>query len=107
MARQVIWSHEATADLDALAEYIGRDSPFYAAAFTQEILDVSRSLNEKSQRGRIVPEFGNPNVRELFIREYRLIYSVETSRIVILALVYGARDLQLLWEKEKRDEGEG
>ena len=36
MDRKVIWSYEATDDLDALAEYIARDSSFYAAAFTQQ-----------------------------------------------------------------------
>lgn len=102
MARKVIWSYEATDDLDALAEYIARDSSFYAASFAQEILDVSRSLNEFSERGRIVPELDNPKIRELIIRDYRLIYSVEQSRVVILALVHGARDLKTLWEKESR-----
>ena len=102
MARKVIWSYEATDDLDALAEYIARDSSFYAAAFTQQILDASRFLNEFSERGRIVPELGNPNIRELLIKDYRLIYSMEQSRVVIVALVHGARDLKALWEKEKR-----
>jgi len=102
MARKVIWSYEATEDLDALAEYIAKDSSFYAAAFTQQILDVSRSLNEFSERGRIVPEIGNPNIRELLIRDYRLIYSIEPFRIVILAFVHGTRDLRTLWEKENR-----
>jgi toxin ParE1/3/4 len=46
MARKIVWSHEATADIEALANYISRDSDFYAAAFIQETLDVSRSLNE-------------------------------------------------------------
>jgi toxin ParE1/3/4 len=102
MARKIIWSYGATDDLDAIAEYIARDSPFYAAAFTQQILDASRSLNEFSEKGRIVLELGNPNVRELFIRDYRLIYSLEQSHVVILALVHGARDLKAFWEKEKR-----
>jgi toxin ParE1/3/4 len=101
MARKVIWSYEATDNLATLADYIAKDSSFYAAAFTQQILDISRSLNEFSERGRIVPELGNPNIRELLIREYRLIYNIEQSRVVILALVHGARDLKALWEKEK------
>ena len=102
MARKVIWSYEATDDLDALAEYIGKDSSFYAAAFTQQILDTSRSLSEFSERGRFVPELGDPNVRELLIRAYRLIYSIEETRVVILAIVHGARDLNALWERENR-----
>lgn len=94
MARKVVWSYEATTDLETLAKYIAKDSDFYAAAFVQEILDVSRSLDEFPERGRIVPEYGNPDVRELFVREYRLSYSVEKSRIVIIGLVHGKRDLK-------------
>ena len=102
MARKVNWAYEATTDLEALAEYIARDSAFYASAFVQEIRDASRSLNEFSERGRIVPELGNPNIRELFVREYRLIYSIEESRVFILGLIHGKRDLRRLWEREKR-----
>ena len=102
MARKIDWAYEATADLEALAEYIARDSAFYASAFVREIRDASRSLNEFSERGRIVPELGNPNIRELFVREYRLIYSIEESRVVILGFIHGRRDLKILWEREKR-----
>jgi len=102
MARKIVWSYEASADIEALANYISRDSIFYAAAFIQETLDVSRSLNEFSERGRVVPEFGDPNIRELFVREYRLIYSIEEDRIVLLGLVHGKRDLKTLRGKEKR-----
>ena len=103
MARKVIWTYESSADLEAIAEYIARDSAFYAAAFVQEILDASHSLNVLSGRGRVVPEFGNPKLRELFVREYRLIYSIEETRTIILALIHGKRDLKRLWEKEGRD----
>lgn len=102
MARKIVWSYEAAADIEALADYISRDSAFYAAAFVQETLDVSRSLNEFPERGRVVPEFGNPNIHELFVREYRLIYSIEEYRIVLLGLVHGKRDLKSLWSNEKR-----
>lgn len=100
MARRVIWAYEASTDLDALAEYIARDSSFYATAFTMEILDASRSLDKFSERGRIVPELCTHNIRELLIRGYRLIYSIEQKHVVILAIVHGARDLKALWEKE-------
>ena len=80
MARKVNWAYKATTDLEALAEYIARDSAFYASAFVQEIRDASRSLNEFSERGRIVPELGNPNIRELFVREYRLI---DSSSVIV------------------------
>jgi len=102
MAGKVSWSHEAAADLEGLAEYIARDSAFYAAAVVQEIIEASRSLIDFPKIGRVVPELGNPNIRELFIREYRLIYHVEKHGVVILGLIHGKRDLKSLWEIENR-----
>jgi toxin ParE1/3/4 len=102
MARRVVWSYEAVSDLEALAEYIAKDSPFYAAAFVREVRDASRSLNLFAERGRIVPELSSAKVRELFVKAYRLIYSMESDRIVILGLIHGKRDLEKLWDNEKR-----
>ena len=102
MACKVIWSFEATADLNAVAEYISRDSTFYAASFVEEILTASRSFDIFAERGRLVPEISNPNIRELLIKEYRLIYNIEEQRIVILGLIHGRRDLKSLWEREQR-----
>jgi plasmid stabilization system protein ParE len=88
--------------LRQIAEYIARDSSFYAAAFVQEILEAGRSLKYFSERGRIVPELSDPNIRELFIREYRLIYKIEETRVMILGIIHGKRDLKSLWEREQR-----
>lgn len=103
MARKIVWSFEAVSDLESIADYIAKDSAFYAAAFVQEIRDASRSLNMFSERGRVVPELSSPTIRELFIKEYRLIYSIEEMRVVILGLIHARRDLKTLWEKEQRD----
>jgi plasmid stabilization system protein ParE len=103
MARKIVWSFEATSDLGAIADYIAKDSAFYAASFVQEIREASRSLDLFSERGRIIPELSNPNIRELFIKEYRLIYCIEEMRVVILGLIHGKRDLQTLWKKEQRE----
>jgi toxin ParE1/3/4 len=86
----------------AIANYIAKDSTFYAASFVQEVREASRSLDKLSEKGRIVPELSNPNIRELFIKEYRLIYSIEELRVVILGLIHGRRDLKTLLEKKQR-----
>lgn len=38
--------------------------------------------------GRVVPEIGNPNIRELIIYSCRLIYEVSSNRIEILAVIH-------------------
>jgi len=55
-------------------------------------------LKDFSERGRIVPELFNSNIRELLVKEYRLIYGLEESRVVILGIIHGRRDLQTLWK---------
>jgi addiction module RelE/StbE family toxin len=103
MARRIDWSPSALDDLDSAAEYIARDSPRYAAAFVREIRAASRSLKEFAERGRIVPEFSDPAIRELFVHRYRLIYAVRTDRVVILGVIHGARDFTHLWRSEERE----
>ena len=79
-----------------------KDSPRYAASFVQEVRDAARSLNTLAFRGRVVPEFDDTNIRELFLKSYRLIYQVTAQKIYILGLIHGARDLWMLWKKEGR-----
>lgn len=102
MAREVKWTELAWSDLEEAADYIAKDSPYYAAAFVHEVRDVARSLVYLAERGRVVPEFNNPNIRELFVRSYRLIYQVTEQTVYIVGFIHGARDLWLLWEREGR-----
>ena len=102
MARQVIWTEVAWNDLEAVAEYIARDSAYYAAAFVHEVREAARSLTHLVVRGRVVPEFRDPHIRELFVRDYRLIYQTDQRRVHVLAFIHGARDLWTLWDREKR-----
>ena len=102
MERQVIWAQAAQEDLDAAAAYIQRDSSAYAASFVSRALEVGRTLREFAERGRIVPEFLDKDVREVFIYNYRLIYRIEKERISILAVIHGKRDFRDAWEEKVR-----
>lgn len=102
MARRVVWTAHAQSDLAVTADYISTDSPRYAAAFVREVRDAARSLRRFAERGRVVPEFGNPHLRELFVRSYRLIYQIDSETISVVAFIHGARDLESLWRRERR-----
>lgn len=100
MARTVKWTEAATTDLEEAAEFIARDSRFYASALVQDTRAAARSLRTFADRGRIVPEGHSPELHELFIKSYRLIYRVTGDSVAILAFVHSARDLRGLWERE-------
>ena len=104
MARRVQWSEVAWDDLDQIADYIARDSRHYAAGFVRRVREAARSLTDLPLRGRVVPEFERPQVREIPVQKYRLIYRVTDDYVDILALVHGARDLRALWDREDRPE---
>jgi plasmid stabilization system protein ParE len=102
MAWKVTWTESAWIDLEEVADYIGKDSPHYAGAFVREVRDAARSLGYLAERGRTVPEFNDPSIRELFVRSYRLIYQVTGQTVYIVGFIHGARDLVALWESERR-----
>ena len=91
MARKVEWTDPAWEDLAGIAEYIARDSEYYAATFVQGMKEAAASLAEFAERGQVVPEFGDPSIRELLVKSYRLVYRVSEERVVILTLIHGAR----------------
>ncbi len=73
MARRVVWTESTWQELESASEYIARDSPRYASALMDEARFASRSVRMFPERGRIVPEIGESAIREIFIKEYRLI----------------------------------
>jgi len=92
----------ALEDLEATAAFIARDSEHYAQAMVRDVFDGSDSLAKFAERGRVVPEIDDPNVRELFVGSYRLIYEVRKHDAVVLAFIHGARDLARLWKRRRR-----
>jgi len=99
MDLEVEWSPEATEDLESIAEYIARDSEFYARAVVTEILAISRNIPEFPLIGRIVPEISDEHVRERLAYSYRLVYRIESRRILVVAVIHGKRLLENVQER--------
>jgi plasmid stabilization system protein ParE len=69
--RRVTWSEGAHRELDEAISYVAEDSPRNAADLLERILQAGASLSELSDRGRILPELGDPSIRELPVEPYR------------------------------------
>lgn len=89
---RVEWSEPAIADLDAVRAYIARDSEYYAARFVQEVFKTTRMLGEFPELGAVVPEFRERPVRERLLQNYRILYEIQSRRVVIVAVIHAARD---------------
>jgi plasmid stabilization system protein ParE len=91
---RIVWSEPAIDDLEAIRDYIARDSEVYARSFIAELLGAVDRLDEFPESGRQVPEAEDqPQIREVIYRGYRLIYRLERTEIVILTVLHGAQDL--------------
>ncbi len=88
----MIWTESARDGLEEVLSYIAQDSPASARDVAEDFIEAAGSLNTLSERGRVVPELQDPNIRELLVRSYRLMYEVRGRDVRILALVHQARD---------------
>ncbi|MCC7306713.1 MAG: type II toxin-antitoxin system RelE/ParE family toxin [Acidobacteria bacterium] len=95
MAHLIVWSPRAIDDVESIAAYIAEDSEAYAASVVRTILDKTRRLSEFARLGRVVPEFGDEAIREIFAYSYRIIYEIDGDEITIAAVVHGRRLLEL------------
>ena len=94
MARALAWSPEAIEDIESIAAYIERDSAWYAKAVASKIVETAETIPEFPELGRMVPEVGDPAIRERFAYSYRIIYRLEPERVLVAAVIHGSRLLQ-------------
>ncbi len=92
---RVEWSDFAREDLDRLAEYISRDSTFYAQQFGEKIVLATRRLGNFPESGRKIPEADNENLREIILQGYRIMYRFEADTVLILAVMHSRRDMNI------------
>jgi toxin ParE1/3/4 len=90
---KIEWTQPAVQDLESIRDYISRDSEYYAARFIEKIIKTVENLEKFPMLGRPVPEIENENIREIFLQNYRVFYRIETKRLLVLAIIHGARDL--------------
>jgi toxin ParE1/3/4 len=95
MAHIVVWSPRAVDDVETIAAYIALDSEFYAASVVRVILEKARKLSVFPFAGRVVPEFGDDAIREVFAYSYRIVYRIDGNEITIAAVIHGKRILEI------------
>ncbi len=88
---QVRWTPQAADDLEATCLFIARDSPQLAATFADRILRATDRLASNPRLGRMVPELGIENIREVIVGNYRVIYRLREDDVHLLTVHHGAR----------------
>lgn len=83
---KVVWSVEASHRLVEIEEYIAQNNPSVAFEFVDKLIQKGESLIKNPLRGRIVPEFDSPFIREIIFKNYRIVYHYSKSSIEILTV---------------------
>lgn len=97
---EVRWALTAEEDLQAIENFIAKDSVLHAVNFIDRLIAVAAQLAVSPRLGRVVPEFNREDLRELLFRAYRIVYQVRGETVTVLRVVHGARDLVRLVRRE-------
>jgi toxin ParE1/3/4 len=93
MGFKVILTPQSQDDLEAIVTFIARDNSGRARTFGNELIDRALATAAFPELGRVVPEIGEPAVREVIHGAYRIIYEIFPNRetIYVLRFWHGAR----------------
>jgi len=92
---KIVWSQEALDQLAEVDDYISKDSPKRAAIFVDQLVAQAEGLPDNPGMGRMVPEIGNPGIRELIFKKYRIVYRLKSDCIEVLTVFEGHRLLRM------------
>jgi toxin ParE1/3/4 len=98
------WTREALNRLIEIEEFIAQDSPRRVEDFIDYLLERVSLFPDNPEIGRIVPEISNIAIRELLIKNYRVVHRVKTTTIDILTVF---EDHRLLRRGEILNDPEG
>ena len=85
------WTQVAADDLAAIHQYIARDSPRYAQLVVEELIQRVGGIPDFPEAGRIVPELGRPDIRELLSGSYRIVYWLDRDVAHVLTIFRSSR----------------
>jgi plasmid stabilization system protein ParE len=103
MGWKVIIGPSAEADLQDIVTYIARHNSEAAARIGFALIARAESLATFPERGRVVPEFSRPDLRELSYSSYRVIYRIKQEKgcVDIVRFWHAARGLPQIPRSER------
>lgn len=91
---KVVWTERAAASLEAIGAYIATDDPTAATRWLTRLVKRAELVAALPLAGRVVPEVDRDDVREVFVRRYRIVYQVRADAVFILTVFEGSRLLR-------------
>ncbi len=90
---KITWTERAIKDMENIGDYISQDSIKYAKITLRRIFESTNLIEFNPQIGRVVPEIGIKNIREVIAGRYRIIYQLtEQGQISVLTIHHSSRN---------------
>ncbi len=83
---KIIWTENALNDLESIAEYISKDSEYYARMMLRKLFFSTTLIQQYPLAGKMVPELKNTQIREIIHGSYRVNYEIKASEVYILTV---------------------
>jgi plasmid stabilization system protein ParE len=88
---RVVWAPLAITRAAEIAAYIAADRPGAAERWVTRLFKRVAVLGHFPETGQFVPEVERPDIREVHLGVYRIIYRLESTRVAILTVRHGRR----------------
>ncbi len=99
MAVEIRFAESAVADLEDLTSwYAEQGAGEVGVRLVVEILDRAERVAEHPDMGRMVPEFGQPALREIIHAPFRIVYRRDPNAVRVVRVWRGERLLRLAEE---------
>jgi len=83
--RTITFAESAVKDLEAIRNwYFDQQVPAVGERLLREIISQVERLADFPESGRVVPEFGIMNLREIIYSPFRIVYRLDKSRVRIV-----------------------
>jgi len=83
---EVIFTDRFLDRVEECTDYIALDHVPTAIKWARGVFEQCQKLGDQPESGRIVPEFGRPEIKEVIHGNYRLVYEIKTNQIDMLAI---------------------
>ena len=94
--RRVTFAESAVVDLEQIRVwYTEQQAPDVGERLLGEIIAAVERLADYPESGRVVPEFDDPQLREIIHPPFRIVYRLDAERARIVRVWRGERLLEL------------
>ena len=83
---RIVWSPLAIQRVKEIGKQIKRDNPIVARELIGTIFDRVENLAEYPESGVMNPEAERKDIRQLVVKNHRIIYRVEEQLIIVLTV---------------------